>query len=155
MDVDAKTLNALPEKVMEARTSKTRAVMLAHTLGNPYRSDILAEWCRSEGLYLVEDCCDALGATVSGKPIGFYGATTQLSAFIPLIILQWAKVARLFQEMDALGELPRACGTGAETAGATPAKTTLVANVLAGSLYRFLVAMIINIPIQILATILK
>ncbi len=73
VDVDLNTLNALPEKVMEAKTSKTRAVVLAHTLGNPYRSDILAEWCKKEGLFLVEDCCDALGATVKDQLVGSFG----------------------------------------------------------------------------------
>ncbi len=73
VDVDPKTLNATPELVMAARTEKTRAVVLAHTLGNPYRSDILAEWCKKEGLYLIEDCCDALGAKVQGAPAGSFG----------------------------------------------------------------------------------
>jgi CDP-6-deoxy-D-xylo-4-hexulose-3-dehydrase len=53
VDVDLNTLNATPETVMAARTPKTRAVVLAHTLGNPYRSDVLADWCEKEGLYLI------------------------------------------------------------------------------------------------------
>jgi CDP-6-deoxy-D-xylo-4-hexulose-3-dehydrase len=81
VDVDLQTLNAVPEAVMAARTPKTRAVVLAHTLGNPYRSDILAEWCKKEGLYLVEDCCDALGATVNGAPVGSYGDYATLSFY--------------------------------------------------------------------------
>ncbi len=81
VDVDLQTLNAVPEAVMAARTSKTRAVVLAHTLGNPYRSDILAEWCKKEGLYLIEDCCDALGATVNGAPVGSYGDYATLSFY--------------------------------------------------------------------------
>jgi CDP-4-dehydro-6-deoxyglucose reductase, E1 len=81
IDVDPMTLNALPEKIMEAKTSKTRAVVLAHTLGNCYRSDILADWCKKEGLYLVEDCCDALGAKVNGNPVGSYGDFGTLSFY--------------------------------------------------------------------------
>lgn len=82
VDVDAKTLNALPEAIMAAKTSKTRAVVLAHTLGNPYRSDILSEWCKKEGLYLVEDCCDALGAEVqAGQPVGSFGEYATLSFY--------------------------------------------------------------------------
>lgn len=81
IDVDRMTLNATPEAVMAARTPKTKAVVLAHTLGNPYRSDILAEWCRKEGLYLIEDCCDALGATVNGAPAGSYGEYATLSFY--------------------------------------------------------------------------
>ena len=75
VDVDFMTINALPETVMAARTSKTRAVVLAHTLGNLYRSDILAEWCKKENLYLIEDCCDALGASIgpNDAPVGSFG----------------------------------------------------------------------------------
>lgn len=78
IDVDSSTLNAVPDAVMAARTSKTRAVVLAHTLGNPFRADLLAEWCEQENLFLVEDCCDALGAEVNGKSVGSFGeyATT-------------------------------------------------------------------------------
>lgn len=78
VDVDLQTINALPEKIMAAKTSKTKAVVLAHTLGNPYRSDILQEWCQKENLYLVEDCCDALGAKVQGRAVGSFSdyATT-------------------------------------------------------------------------------
>lgn len=73
IDIDLKTLNALPDMIKAAKTSKTRAVVLAHTLGNPFRSDILAEWCEKEGLFLVEDCCDALGATINSQPVGSFG----------------------------------------------------------------------------------
>lgn len=73
IDIDKTTLNALPEVVRQARTEKTRAVVLAHTLGNPFRSDLLAAWCESENIFLIEDCCDALGATIAGKPVGSYG----------------------------------------------------------------------------------
>ena len=78
VDVDLNTLNALPETVMRAKTSKTKAVMLAHTLGNPYRADLISQWCKQENLYLVEDCCDALGATITssdGKqvPVSSFG----------------------------------------------------------------------------------
>jgi CDP-6-deoxy-D-xylo-4-hexulose-3-dehydrase len=85
IDVDFKTLNALPEAIMAARTPKTRAVVLAHTLGNPYRSDVVAEWCKKEGLYLVEDCCDALGATITvgdkKVPVGSFGDFATLSFY--------------------------------------------------------------------------
>jgi CDP-6-deoxy-D-xylo-4-hexulose-3-dehydrase len=81
VDVDFNTLNAVPETIMAAKTSKTRAVVLAHTLGNPYRSDILAEWCRKEGLFLVEDCCDALGASVNNAPVGSYGDYATVSFY--------------------------------------------------------------------------
>ncbi len=81
IDVDLKTINATVEAVQAARTPKTRAVVLAHTLGNVYRSDQLAEWCRKEGLYLVEDCCDALGATIGGAPVGSFGDFATVSFY--------------------------------------------------------------------------
>jgi CDP-6-deoxy-D-xylo-4-hexulose-3-dehydrase len=89
VDVDLRTLNARPETVMEARTPRTRAVILAHTLGNPYRADVLARWCAEEGLYLVEDCCDALGASIflsgdaggSPAPVGSFGDFATLSFY--------------------------------------------------------------------------
>jgi CDP-6-deoxy-D-xylo-4-hexulose-3-dehydrase len=65
VDVDFRTLDATLELVQGGfRKGKTKAVVLAHTLGNPYRADELAKWCAAEGLYLVEDCCDALGAQI-------------------------------------------------------------------------------------------
>lgn len=73
IDIDTSTLNALPEKIMAAKTSKTKAVVLAHSLGNPYRADIIADWCKKEGLFLIEDCCDALGATIKNQSVGSFG----------------------------------------------------------------------------------
>lgn len=81
VDVDFKTLNALPEAIQAARTPKTRAVVLAHTLGNPYRSDLLAEWCQKEDLYLIEDCCDALGATIGDRRVGSFGDYATVSFY--------------------------------------------------------------------------
>ena len=78
VDVELDTLNALPTSIMAAQSEKTKAVVLAHTLGNPFRADIIAGWCHSEGIALVEDCCDAFGASVLNFPVGSFGhyATT-------------------------------------------------------------------------------
>lgn len=85
VDVDLATLNVSPEAVMAACTPKTRAVVLAHTLGNPYRSDVLAAFCQERKMFLIEDCCDALGATIgtpSGdKPAGSFGDYATLSFY--------------------------------------------------------------------------
>ncbi|MBI3542772.1 MAG: lipopolysaccharide biosynthesis protein RfbH [Deltaproteobacteria bacterium] len=81
VDIDLATLNALPEAIMAAKTAKTRAVVLSHTLGNPYEVRELAEWCRREKLLLVEDCCDALGATYGGAPVGSFGDFATLSFY--------------------------------------------------------------------------
>lgn len=83
IDVDFATMNALPETVKAARSSKTRAVILAHSLGNPYRADQIADWCRAEGLYFIEDCCDALGGTIGAAkaPVGSFGDYATLSFY--------------------------------------------------------------------------
>lgn len=82
VDVDLKTLNALVPTIQAARTSKTRAVVLAHTLGNPYRADLLSQWCQQENLFLIEDCCDALGASIKGQSVGSFGEFAT-SSFYP------------------------------------------------------------------------
>lgn len=81
VDVDFNTLNAKPEVIMAAKTPKTRAVVMAHTLGNAYRSDVIAQWCEKEGLYLIEDCCDALGTTIGDQPVGSFGDYATLSFY--------------------------------------------------------------------------
>jgi dTDP-4-amino-4,6-dideoxygalactose transaminase len=81
VDVDLKTLNALPESVKAAQTPKTRAVMIAHALGNPYRADLIASWCTQEGLFFIEDCCDALGSTLDGRNVGLFGDLATLSFY--------------------------------------------------------------------------
>ncbi len=81
IDIDLKTLNALPEAIAAAKGPKTKAVVIAHTLGNPFRSDLISEWCKKEGLYLIEDCCDALGATVADRPVGSYGEFATVSFY--------------------------------------------------------------------------
>ena len=52
---------------------KTRAIIIAHTLGNPYDARAVAEVAREHGLWFVEDCCDAVGARVHGQPVGTFG----------------------------------------------------------------------------------
>lgn len=81
VDVDQVTLNALPETIFKAKTDRTRAVVLAHSLGNPYRADLIADWCKKENLFLIEDCCDALGAEINGSPVGSFGAYSTCSFY--------------------------------------------------------------------------
>ena len=82
VDVDASTLNTTLEKLQAAKTSKTRAVVLAHALGNPYRADQISAWCEKENMFLIEDCCDALGATINEQPVGSFGMFAT-SSFYP------------------------------------------------------------------------
>ena len=79
VDVDIPTYNIRPDLIEAAITGKTRAIMLAHTLGNPYDLDEITRLARNYNLWLIEDCCDALGSTYApaadGKPrlVGTFG----------------------------------------------------------------------------------
>ncbi len=81
IDIDGKTLNARAEDVMNAVGPKTKAIVLAHTLGNPYRADVLKKFCDEKKLYLIEDCCDAFGAKIGDKPAGSFGVYSTLSFY--------------------------------------------------------------------------
>lgn len=81
VDVDIPTYNIMPDRVEEAITPKTRAIMVAHTLGNPFEAKKLAEIAAKHDLFLIEDCCDALGATHHGKHVGTFGDAGTLSFY--------------------------------------------------------------------------
>jgi CDP-6-deoxy-D-xylo-4-hexulose-3-dehydrase len=80
LDVNT-TLNINTNQLEKALTSRTRAVMVAHTLGNPFNMDLVAEFCRKYKLHLIEDCCDALGARWRGRNVGTFGDLSTLSFF--------------------------------------------------------------------------
>ncbi len=81
VDVNLETYDAIPEMLREAVSSKTKAIMMAHTLGNPFDLDTVRELCDKHGLWLVEDSCDALGSTYDGKKTGSFGDTATLSFY--------------------------------------------------------------------------
>jgi CDP-6-deoxy-D-xylo-4-hexulose-3-dehydrase len=81
VDVDPVTHNVRVDQLADAVGPRTRAVMVAHTLGNPFRADEVARLCRERGLYLIEDCCDAFGATVGGQGVGTFGEMGTLSFY--------------------------------------------------------------------------
>ena len=81
VDVDLATHNIDAGKIEAAISPKTKAIMLAHSLGNPFNLDIVTELCRKHGLWLVEDCCDALGATYNGRMVGTFGDIATLSFY--------------------------------------------------------------------------
>ncbi len=81
VDVELGTYNIDAEKIAAAISPKTRAIMLAHTLGNPFNLDIVMELCRKHNLWLVEDCCDALGSTYRGQHVGTFGDIATVSFY--------------------------------------------------------------------------
>ena len=73
VDVDLETHNVNADLIEAAITPKTKAIMLAHTLGNPYNLEKVKALCDKYNLWLVEDCCDALGAQYNGQHVGTFG----------------------------------------------------------------------------------
>ncbi len=73
VDVDAETANVDASLLEGALSDRTRAVMIAHTLGNPFDLGAVSAFCRDHDLTLIEDCCDALGSTYGGRPVGTFG----------------------------------------------------------------------------------
>ena len=81
VDVELGTYDAIPEMLREAVSSKTRAIMMAHTLGNPFDLSVVQDLCEKHGLWLIEDSCDALGSTYMGKKTGSFGDTATASFY--------------------------------------------------------------------------
>ncbi len=81
VDVDLRTHNIDVELIEAAITPKTKAIMLAHTLGNPFNLAKVKALCEQYNLWLVEDCCDALGAKYAGKMVGTWGDIATVSFY--------------------------------------------------------------------------
>jgi CDP-6-deoxy-D-xylo-4-hexulose-3-dehydrase len=86
VDVDIETHNVNVDLIEAAISDKTRAIMIAHSLGNPFDVIRISEICEKHGLFLIEDCCDAFGATVtmpdgSQKGVGTFGDLATLSFY--------------------------------------------------------------------------
>lgn len=81
VDVELATYDAVVEQIREAITPKSRAIMLAHTLGNPFDVDQITKICKEFDLWLIEDSCDALGSTYEGRKTGSFGDTATVSFY--------------------------------------------------------------------------
>ena len=81
VDVDPLTHNIDASKIEAAISPKTKAIMLAHSLGNPFNLDLVTAMCKKHNLWLVEDCCDALGTTYRGQMVGTFGDIATLSFY--------------------------------------------------------------------------
>ena len=81
VDVTFPTLNVDVRQLEQALTEKTKAVVLAHTLGNPFDVYAVQDFCNEHGLWLLEDNCDALGSTYDGRRTGTFGDLSTLSFY--------------------------------------------------------------------------
>ena len=81
IDVDIPTYNIKADRIEAAITSKTKAIMLAHTLGNPFNLTVVMEIAKKYNLWVIEDDCDSLGATYEGKKTGSFGQLATVSFY--------------------------------------------------------------------------
>ena len=81
VDVTVPTYNVDVSQLESARSDRTRAIILAHTLGNPFEAEAVRDFARAHDLWLIEDCCDALGASYRGQPVGTFGDLATFSFY--------------------------------------------------------------------------
>jgi len=81
IDIQIPTYNVDVNRLEAALSSRTRAVIFAHTLGNPFDLDAVIAFTKKHGLWLIEDCCDALGSTYRGQKVGTFGDLATVSFY--------------------------------------------------------------------------
>jgi len=81
LDVTLPTFEIDVTRLEEAWSERTKAVMIAHTLGNVLNLGAVTEFCKRHGLWLIEDCCDALGSTYKGQKVGTFGDIATVSFY--------------------------------------------------------------------------
>ncbi|NTV72321.1 MAG: lipopolysaccharide biosynthesis protein RfbH [Azonexaceae bacterium] len=101
VDVDRLTHNIDASLIEAAIGPKTKAIMLAHSLGNPFNLDVVTALCKKYNLWLVEDCCDALGSTYRGQMVGTFGDVATLS-FYPAHHITMGEGGAVFTNNDQL-----------------------------------------------------
>jgi CDP-4-dehydro-6-deoxyglucose reductase, E1 len=101
VDIDRLTHNIDATKIEMAIGPKTKAIMLAHSLGNSFNLDVVTALCKKYKLWLVEDCCDALGTTYHGQMVGTFGDIATLS-FYPAHHITMGEGGAVFTKHDEL-----------------------------------------------------
>lgn len=81
VDVELGTYNTTPERIAQAIGPRTRAIMIAHALGNPFEAAEVAQLAEDHDLFLIEDNCDAVGSTYNGQLTGSFGDLTTVSFY--------------------------------------------------------------------------
>ena len=104
IDVDLATYNIQVDKIEAAISSKTKAIMIAHTLGNPFNLDEVKRIAEKYNLWLIEDCCDALGTTYNDQMVGTFGDIATLS-FYPAHHITTGEGGAVFTQSPKLNKL--------------------------------------------------
>lgn len=152
VDVTIPQYNIDVTKLEDALSDKTKAVMIAHTLGNPFDLAEVKAFCDKHGLWLVEDNCDALGSryTVDGVT-KFTGTIGDIgtSSFYPPHHMTMGEGGAVYTDNALLNKIIRSFRDWGETASARPAATISAATVSTSSMENCRWAMIINMFIPI------
>ena len=106
VDVELGTYVPTVAAIEAAMSPKTRAVMIAHTMGVPFDARTVAELCRQRGAWLIEDCCDALGTRLHGQPVGAFGDLATVS-FYPAHQITMGEGGAVVVEDELLARLAR------------------------------------------------
>lgn len=101
VDIKPDTYNINVSYLETALSEKTKAVMIAHTLGNPFDCRAVKDFCEQNNIWLIEDCCDALGAVFDGKMVGSFGDLATLS-FYPAHHITMGEGGVVFTNNDKL-----------------------------------------------------
>lgn len=104
VDVELGTYNAVAERLAEAVSPKTRAIMMAHTMGNPFNLDAALEVANEHNLWLIEDNCDALGSRYNGELTGTFGHIATVS-FYPAHHITMGEGGCVLTDSDLLAKL--------------------------------------------------
>ena len=106
VDVEIGTYNIDVEELKKAISPKTKAIFLAHTLGNPYNLSVIMDLVKEHNLWLIEDCCDALGSTYKGKMVGTFGHIATCS-FYPAHHITMGEGGCVFTNDEKLARIAR------------------------------------------------
>ena len=115
VDAEITTYNIDVTKIEKAINDKTKAIMIAHTLGNPFELEKIKNICDKYNLYLIEDCCDALGSTYDNKHVGTFGDIGTLSFYPAHHITMgeggavFTNSAKIKKSMESLRDWGRDC----------------------------------------------
>ena len=106
IDLEISTLSANARELKKALSKKTKAVFLAHTLGNPFNIEAVKKFCQENNLWFIEDNCDALGSIYAGKRTGSFGDISTLS-FYPAHHITTAEGGAVLTSNPALNKVIR------------------------------------------------
>src|SRR5688572_16634239 len=107
VDTSLPTYNALPHAIEEAISDKTRAIFIAHTLGNPYKAQEVRDLADRNELWVIADCCDALGAEHLDKPLPWFADISTFS-FYPAHHISMGEGGAISTDSPLLNKIIRA-----------------------------------------------